>query len=275
MSDRGPWPYVWSGAPRPFVHPVFTPAGRVLSVDAPPDHPWHHGLWFAVKYVNGDNFWEEYDAFGLVRQSVAPTVETLADGASRSRSELAWIRPDGETVVLRETLTLTHRDLRDATALDWDVRLRPEVDVVLDRTPFTTWGGYGGLTLRGRPDWHDTTLRVADGVDRQRLLGEPASWCALDGWLAEPDGDQPAGVALFDHPTNPSHPVPWYASTRAETYGSEGWSNFVNAAFLWDGPRSVSAGDELRFHYRFVAHDGLWPLDRLAAAWDEWRMTDL
>ena len=29
--------------------------------------------------------------------------------------------------------------------------------------------------------------------------------------------------------------MPWYGSTRADTYG-DGWANFVNAAFLWDEP---------------------------------------
>ncbi len=48
-------------------------------------------------------------------------------------------------------------------------------------------------------------------------------------------------VAILDHPANVRFPPPWYASTRAETYG-DGWANFVNAAFLWDGPLLVPAG---------------------------------
>jgi hypothetical protein len=265
------WPYVWDGVPRPFVHPVRTPAGRMLSVDAPADHPWHHGLWFTIKFVNGENFWEEYDAFGVLLQQQAPAIEERPDGAIRSTSALDWVRPDGATVVVRERLELTHRALDDATVLDWDVRLTPEVDVTLDRTPFTTWGGYGGLTLRGRPDWHDTRLRLTDGVDRERVLGDRAPWCALDGEVAEPDGDHPVGFAVLDHPANPGHPVPWYASTRADTYGTDGWSNFLNAAFLWEGPQDVAAGAELRLRYRVLTHDGVWSQARLDAAWDQWR----
>lgn len=262
-TGSDPWPYVWDGVPRPFVHPVRTPAGRVLSVDAPADHPWHHALWFTVKYVNGENFWEEYDAFGTLRQTEAPS----ADG----RSTIDWVRPDGETVVAREQLTLRYRLTGDAAILDWDVRLRALVDLELDRTPFTTWGGYGGLTLRGRPDWHDTGLRLADRGPQARLLGDRSPWCALDGQLADPDGDRPAGVAILDHPANADHPVPWYGSTRADTYGDEGWSNFVNAAFLWDGPRTLAAREELRLRYRFLAHDGIWSRDRIDAAWRQWR----
>ena len=71
---------------------------------------------------------------------------------------------------------------------------------------------------------------------------------------------------LLDHPANPGHPVPWYASTRQPAYGIEGWTNFVNAAFLWDGPQTVAAGEELRLRYRFVVHDGRWDRDRIEAA---------
>ena len=102
---------------------------------------------------------------------------------------------------------------------------------MLDRTPFTTWGGYSGLALRGRPDWTDTRFLVADGTAHDRVLGMPSPWCDLSGHV---DGTT-AGVLVLDGPSNPRHPVPWYGSTKADTYGDEGWSNFVNAAFCGTG----------------------------------------
>ncbi|MEZ5142452.1 MAG: PmoA family protein [Acidimicrobiales bacterium] len=267
----GAWTYDWRDRPRPFVHPARTPAGHVLTVDAPADHPWHHALWFAIKLVDGDNFWEEFGDFGLVRQDRSPRVAPLGHGAERATSELTWIRPDGRPA-LHQHLVLTHHPLAgDAHALDWDVTLVADDDVVYDRTPFTTWGGYGGLTLRGRPDWHDTELRLPDGAARERVLGEPAPWCALGGPLPTTDGDEvDVGAALFDHPANPRFPTPWYASTRADTYGTEGWSNFCNAAFLWDEPLTVAGGEPLRLRHRVLAHDGRWAADRIAAEWDRW-----
>ena len=92
---------MWSARRRPFVHPLRTPSGLVLTRDAPDDHPWHHGLWFTIKFVNGENFWEEYDEYGVLRHDGPPT--------SRSTTTrlmvvgvLAWIRPDRETVVIDE-----------------------------------------------------------------------------------------------------------------------------------------------------------------------------
>jgi hypothetical protein len=255
------WTYVWRGATRPFLHPVATPAGRVLTRDAPPDHPWHHGLWFAVKFVNGENFWEEYGEFGVVRPEGEPSVEAHGDRV-RVAHRLVWVRPDGRSTALVEDRVLTHVPLGspvgDAYAIDVDVTLVPPVDTVLDRTPFTTWGGYGGLTLRGPGDWSDTRLLLADGTVHDRVLGIRSPWCDLTGSVGA-DGAL-AGVAVLDHPANPWYPVPWYASTRADTYGGQEWSNFLNAAFLWYGPREVPAGTPLRVRHRVIVHDG--PADR-------------
>ena len=242
------WTYNADHRKRPNVHPLRAPTGAVLTCDAPPDHPWHHGLWFTIKYVNGENFWEEYDSYGVLRHVDAST--------------LHWIRPDRETVVIVDRRTLTDVHLGEgAAAIDWSEVLTPQVDVVLDRTEFTTWGGYGGLALRGRPDWTDTRFLLADGSEHERMLGLPSPWCDLSGTVAGAE----AGVLLLDHPDNPRSPVPWYGSTRNATYGEEGWSNFVNAAFLWDSALEVAAGAPLAFRYRVVAHDGIWDVDRCAA----------
>jgi Family of unknown function (DUF6807) len=259
------WSAEWD-APRPYLHPVRTPAGAVLTTEAPADHPWHHALWFSIKFVNGENFWEEYDAFGLLHTR---EVVDLEGGAVQATID--WVRPDGETLALTETRTLTPVSIDErAYAIDWTEELIPVAATTFDRTPFTTWGGYGGLTLRGAPDWHDTQLMLPDGSRHDRLLGEQAEWCALQGVAPLPDGsDGECGVVLVDHPDNPSFPTPWYASNRADTYG-EGWANFFNAAFLWDGPLDVAAGSPLRLRHLVIVHDGLWEPARVADTVADW-----
>ncbi|HYI62669.1 MAG TPA: PmoA family protein [Acidimicrobiales bacterium] len=264
----GRWTYHWGARRRPFVHPVTTPAGHVLTREAPDDHPWHHALWFAIKYVDGDNFWEEMEPYGVLRHDDRPEVVEAAGGVVALRGSLTWTRPDRETVALTEERTLTHVPLGpDAYAIDLDTTLVPGAPCRLDRTPFTTWGGYGGLTVRGAGDWTDTTLLLADGSTHDRVLGQASAWCDLTGTPpGGAEGDR-AGIALLDHPGNRRHPTPFYGSTRADTYGDDGWSNFLNAAFLWHEPLDLAAGEELRVRHRVIVHDGVWERDRLAAAW--------
>jgi hypothetical protein len=248
------WTYNADHRKRPNVHPVASPSGAVLTRDAPDDHPWHHGLWFTIKFVNDENFWEETPPYGVLRHVDPTTVH--------------WIRPDRETVVIVDHRTIVETDLGadDAYAIDWSITLEPQADVVLDRTPFTTWGGYGGLSLRGRPDWTDTRLLLADGSTHDRVIGLRSDWCDLSGAV---DGTT-AGTLLLHGPDNPRHPVPWYGSTKAATYGDEGWSNFLNAAFLWDESLAVAEGARLRFDFRVVVHDGIWDAERCASEWSRW-----
>ena len=269
VAGAGGWAYAWDHRRKPHVHPLATPAGVVLTRVEPPDHPWQRGVWFAVKFVDGDNFWEEGDpaGWGVQRHDGRPQV-----GRDAVVGDLDWIRPDRTTVGLREHRRLAHVPLDDdAYALDWDVTLTAPRDTVLDRSPYNgTWGGYSGLALRGRDDWRDTRLVLDDGAPRDRVAPQRSRWCDLSGTV---DGGR-AGVCVLDHPGNPSHPVPFYATTRAGAGYGDGWANTVYPAFLWDGPRVLAAGDPLRFRYRLVVHDGRWDADRGAAAWDAWALAD-
>ena len=271
-AGRGGWTYAWDHARKPHLHPVATPSGLVLTQVEPPDHPWQRGIWLVVKLVDGDNFWEEYDpaGWGIQRHVAPPEV-----GGSTVAGDLAWVRPDRETVAVREHRRLTHVDLdADAYAIDWDSTLTADHDVVLDRTPYNgVWGGYSGLAFRGRADWADTALLVDDGTTHERLAPQPSRWCDL----ASADG----GVCILDHPDNPgtpdpggstpadlpAGPVPFYATTRAGLGYGEGWANTVYPAFLWHGPMTLPAGERLRLRYRIVIHDGAWGHDACHAAW--------
>ena len=53
--------YDYASAPKPFIHPIKLPDGTVITEHEPADHIWHRGLWFAFKFVNGINYWEERD----------------------------------------------------------------------------------------------------------------------------------------------------------------------------------------------------------------------
>jgi hypothetical protein len=278
-AGAGGWTYVWSHRRKPHLHPVATPAGRVLTQVEPADHPWQRGVWFVVKFVDGDNFWEEGDpdGWGVQRHDGRPAVRPAGAPGVTVEGDLTWTRPDRTTVAVREHRRLTHVPLGDdAFAVDWDVTLEAPAGAVLDRSPHDgTWGGYSGLAFRGRSDWHHTRLLLDDGVARDRVAPQRSRWCDLSGPTtgAEPGRagdagpDAPGGVCVLDHPGNPSHPVPFYATCRSGDGYGDGWANTLYPAFLWDGPLTLAPGEALRFRYRVVVHDGVWTADRCDANW--------
>ena len=220
---------------------------------------WHRGLWFSIKFVNGDNFWEENDPFGRQITPLPPLVQHFEDGSFSWRSDLQWQRPTNAEVVLSETRRITYRPLSEtAYALDWDITLRGEEDVLLDRTPFTTWGGYGGLTLRGNRNWLGTRLLFPDGSTDERPKGVRAKWCDLSG-VFDGGSNCSGGLALFDHPENPRHPSPWYGAT--------GSGHYLNAALLFHEPMTLRASSELTLRYRALIHDEIWDVARIEEAY--------
>jgi len=264
-AGAGGWTYAWDHPRKPHLHPAATPGGTVLTQAEPADHPWQRGIWFVVKLVDGDNFWEEWprslvpEGYGVQRHVGPPTV----DGDTVTGS-IEWVRPDRETVAVTERRRLTHVDLGDdAYAIDWHVTLTAGTPVELDRTPHDgTWGGYSGLAFRGRADWTGTRLLLDDGTTADRVAPHRSRWCDISG--------SGVGACVLDHPSNPSHPVDFYATCRAGAGYGEGWANTVYPAFLWHGPITLEAGEPLELRYRVVIHDGEWDLATADAAWRHW-----
>lgn len=259
------WRYDYGTRPKPFCHPIHTPAGRCLTNYEPHDHVWHRGLWYAIKFVNGHNFWEEREPFGT--QELLRGVDLFwgSTGDLICHLELGWFPADADTPLIHERRSLHWLPLDDESyRLDWWTTLQACEDLVLDRTEFTTWGGYGGLCLRGSRNWYDTTILLADGTTTDRPTGQRAPWASLQGKIDGGDRSY-AGVALFDHPDNPRAPVPWYGSTGA--------GHYLNAAFLFHEPLSLPAGELLEVTHALVVHDDLWDRERLQACYEGWVRT--
>jgi hypothetical protein len=253
--------YDYGSSPKPYFHPLRTLAGHLLTNYQPRDHVWHRGLWFAIKFVNGKNYWEENDTFGAQVTLGPPTVDHLATGATRFTSDIEWRHPEVSPPAIfeRRVICLSILD-ESAYALDFDFTLTAQADILLDRTPYTTWGGYGGLTIRGSRSWINSNIRISDGTVTDRPTGFLGKWAQLHGEL-DGDRDLIAGVVILDHPDNPRHPTPWYGGTGPGLY--------LNAALLFHEPMTLEQGQALRLRYRVLVHDGPKDTAEIDLAWRE------
>jgi hypothetical protein len=263
VHDVTLWKYVYGRKPKPFFHPLSTPAGHCLSIFEPHDHPWHRGLWFTIKLINGENFWEENVEHGTQKTLAPPQIAHGQRERINIFSRQQWIRPREQGVAFSEQREISYQPLSaDSYAIDFYTNLTAKSQLLLDRTPYTTWGGYGGLIFRGTRNWQKTRLLFSDGSSTDRPTGNRADWADLSGTL---DGgiDQQGGIAIFDHPQNLRHPTPWYG-------GTEKYQNYLNAAFLFHEPLEVAEGQTLSFRYRVIVHDGTWDQNRLSAEYDKY-----
>jgi hypothetical protein len=259
------WQFNWGAdLDVPYFHPLCTVSGQVLSQDQPPDHVWHHGLWFSWKFIDGVNYWEPNPRTrrpdGRTSWS-EPVVQTREDGSAVISMHLEYGPATGGQIVLREQrrIELAPPDShRGQYQVDWTSSFTaPGADVVLDRTPprEQSSGGYAGLSLRFAPHFTErsavTTAQVVPFGVGGRYRGR-----ALAVDYAGVINGQLVGAAFLDHSDNPRHPTPWYLIAREDM-------SYLNASLLSERPLVLKSGDRMTLQYRLIVHQGRWDAARL------------
>lgn len=235
-------------APRPYLHPVRTLAGTVVTDALCEDHPWHLGASLTIADVNGRNFWggrtyvrdEGYvwldDHGRIVPVSSAPT----ADGFTES---LEWRAADGE-VVLREQRTVTATAAPHGWELSFAYALSTPTGAEVTLGSPATHGrpgqaGYGGFFWRATP-----------GPARAFTARTDAPHATADPWLALTVADRYTlvfrGLAGADR---------WFA--RTEEYAG------VCAALAFTDPLPIKPATPLTRHLRVLVADGVLTRDQI------------
>lgn len=235
-------------SPRPYLHPVRTPAGRVLTEVEPADHRHHYGVSAAVVDIDGTTYWggKSFVAdSGYVmlpnqgRQvGAAPTVTDSDPGRAEVSQRLTWFGADGaEQLAERRTLRFQRRSsaAADALLLTWRSDLRPlqgDVTVGSPATRGRVGAGYGGLFWRVGPQ-APTQVR-AGGLDGW-VEGEEAALGHRSPWLTLTQVRDGSPITLLlGQPGDDL--LPWFVRT----------SGYVGAgpAIAWAEPVSWQHGSE-------------------------------
>jgi hypothetical protein len=249
--------------PKPCFHPLCTAAGHAITGFQMSDHVWHRGLWFAIKFVNQSNFWEERPPFGIQKTEGQPLCELISPETVRIAHQLKWTS-EATGPVIHEQRTIEVTALPDGIRqIDWTTTLDALQDLLLDRTPYTTWGGYGGLSFRAARQVHGTSYLLPTGESVPGIIGRPHPWALLRG-IVDGSPDAKISVGIIDHPENPRSPMPWYCRS-GESY------DVMYAAFLFHEPITLARGRQLVLRHRVLYRDGWWEAKDFAALADAFR----
>ncbi|ARQ67940.1 PmoA family protein [Streptomyces marincola] len=263
---------------KPYVHPLRTLGGRLVSGYRPNDHRWHKGLQMTASHLSGQNFWggncyvhgEGYqrlpERVGSMRHDGFPQVE-----ASGERFELAedltWVENGGaEWARERRGLAVHAVDAAaGAWALDWSIRLTNIRDEPLRFGSPTTAGremaGYTGLQWRGPRDFTGGAV-FGPGTEEgaERLMGTRGPWLAF---TAEHDDVDARSTLVFAHaPENLDassavHESHWFVRSEPIPTVAFSWAFFEEFA--------LAPGESFAYRYRVLVADGAWDRERVAA----------
>ena len=269
-GDKVVWQFNYGGkGVKPCFHPVSLLDGTVLTWFRPPDHTWHRAVWFSWKYINHVNYWEEDRKTGLGKglTEITDVKVTPADDHSAKIEMALSYHPPKKPAVLTEKrlITVSPPDDRGNYRIDWLCSFTAcDEDAVLDRTSPAgqkggkSWGGYAGLSARLAENL--TQFKVLNSESKQdaNAHGQKARW--TDFSALTPAGS-PAGIAIFDHPTNLRYPTQWYISRKGPK------KNNFSSAPLFDKPYTIPAGKTLTLKYRVLVHAGRGEAKPLDAEW--------
>ncbi|MCH9652323.1 MAG: PmoA family protein [Planctomycetes bacterium] len=231
-----------------YIHPLYTPSGKVITDDFNPDHAHQHGIMFSWRKVlfegRENNGWDQKSKLGKVEHQ---KVNTFASGP----------------VFGLLTTTINHVDLTNKTGpvtmLDevWRVRVFALDDQFLfdinsiqncaTKQPVTIDKvHYGGMTIRGHADWHkDRTYDylTSEGKNKENGNQTRPHWVEMYGPLA----GETAGVTILSHPQNFRFPQPVRLHPKMPYFC------FAVAAI---DAFAIDPGKPYVSRYRYYVHDG-------------------
>lgn len=240
---------------RPFLHPLRTSDGITVSRGFPlekiegesTDHTWHRGIWWSHGDINGVDFWREKP--GQTGRMAVRGKPAVKDGTITADVELR--SPKGEALgTIREQFRFS--------TVGGNRLIDIGITISADRGQPLRIGDTEecclGIRLRDefRQD-RGATLLNAEGLTKtENIWGKRSPW--ID-YSAAVNG-RTAGVAVFDHPSNPRYPNWWhargYAFAAANAFGEHDFMKDKTR----DGSMTVPAGGKLEFQYRVVIHAG-------------------
>ena len=242
-------------SPRPYLHPVRTRAGALVTIHRPHDHVWHKGISWALPHFGPDNFWggptyvhgKDYQQLpnNGSMDHVGLTALDVADERVTIGHDLHWHTETGEQVVT-EARTLVAEVVADAWALVFETSMTNVSGRLVPIGSPTTAGrdnaGYGGLFWRGPRSFTGGRVLAPQGGGGDELRGQRAAWM---GFCGRHDGTGDASsIVLVDPDATPQ----WFVR-------SEDWAGVCPAPFFsTETPFEPDA--VLRFRYAVVVADG-------------------
>jgi hypothetical protein len=251
-------------SPKPYLHPVRTLAGDLVSLFRPHDHVWHKGIAWSLPHVGEHNFWGGptyvHGRFYVQQPNNGSAVHRrmVGLGADRLVHELDWLAQAGPPV-LTERRTLTFALIDDVSwVLTFATSLTNVSGAALAFGSPTTKGrenaGYGGLFWRGPRSFTGGTIQSPAAEGGDELRGERAAWFAFRG--AHDGNGHRSTVLIVDDPANPRHPPQWFA--RSEEFAC------LNPAPFFSEELDLPDGATVGFRYAVVIAGGEPDAEKLA-----------
>jgi hypothetical protein len=244
-----------------YIHPAWTPSGMAATEDFPSDHRHQRGIFFAwTKTEFGDrhpDFWNLGAETGAVRSvGVQATAGGAVFGGFKASHEWLDLKAaGGAKAILKETWDVRVWNLGGPKAGYWMWDLTSTQRCASESELKFPKYHYGGLGVRGAPEWMTTCLMLtSEGKDRKNGNETKGRWCEVGG----ASGDKAAGILILGHPQNFRFPEPLRLNPQQPQ---------ICFAPSQEGDWTIEPGKDYVWRYRFIVHDGAMKADAANRLW--------
>ena len=248
-----------------YMHPVYSPSGRVITDDYPSDHYHQHGIMFAWTKTEFEgrhpDFWNMGNGSGSVEfDGIADSWSGPVHAGFTARLRYVDLSAPKPVNVLNEVwfvrAYVVQSGSKAHTIFDIDSTQRTAGSSPLLLPDYR----YGGIAVRGHRNWRkkeNVSFLTSEGKDRLGGDDTRARWCAIFGNV---DGAV-AGIAAFGHPDNFRAPQP------VRIHPDDPYFNFSPSKL---GDWRIDPGKPYVSRYRFVAFDGAADAAELDRLWNDY-----
>ncbi|GAA2638790.1 DUF6807 domain-containing protein [Paractinoplanes durhamensis] len=269
LGDQTVAEYTWrpdlpgTTSPRPYLHPVRTMAGTVVTALRPTSHQHHLGVSIAVADIDGHNFWgsrtfvEGHGPAWLHNHGTQEHVRWARRTPDQLRHSLRWMSIDREQL-LTERRTWTARPIdSDSWALTCEFALTNSTGRALRMQSPAAVGragaGFGGFFWRAPSGPGECRVAAASGDGLEAVHGSRSSWLTVSA----PVGDGRWWTLVFLAADPATRDDPWFLRTR-DYIG-------VGSSLSWDSPLMLPPDTTMTRRIVVVVADGVLPPGRAAA----------
>jgi len=248
-----------------YIHPVFTPSGRIVTDDYPPDHFHHHGIWFAWTKTEFQgrhpDFWNVGDGTGKVEfVALDQSWSGPVHAGFKSRNRSIDVSAPSPVTVLNEQWVVTVYNVGQGSKPYIMFDLVSAQDLATDSPLILPEYRYGGLGFRGHRQWlpkDNCEFLTSEGKDRSNGHSTRARWCHIGGKI---DG-HPAGIAILDHPSN-------FRAPQAMRINPDQPFFCYSPSLIGDW--KIEPGKSYVSRYRFIVYDGASDRVELDQMWNDY-----
>ena len=235
-----------------FIHPVYTPSGRIVTEGFPADHLHQHGLMFAWTRTSVEgrkvDFWNSKKQAGLIEHVETKSADDRGIVVRLRHVDRTASKP---TTVLEEGWNLKIVPHDSMNVFDLESVQMCVIDTPLSINEYH----YGAMCIRGPSAWlEDATMLTSEGIGRPDGNHTRPNWVALSGKV---DGHT-CGIAAIGHPGNFRAPQP------VRLHPNKPYFCFAPMVL---GSFQIEPSKPYRSRFRFAAFDGMPNADQLNELW--------